>query len=49
MRSSLCSQELHNRAGAVFLLNRETGVGERGRRPQLQVPQWGALKGVSAN
>lgn len=45
VRSSLCQQEPHNGLGSVFLLKRETGLGERGRSRQLQVPQWGAVKG----
>ena len=31
--------------GSVFLLKRETGLREGGRSRQLQVPQWGAVKG----
>ena len=31
--------------GSVFLLKRATGLRERGRSRQLQVPQWGAVKG----
>lgn len=31
--------------GSVFLLKRETGLRERGRSRQLQIPQWGAVKG----